>query len=74
MFKWGNKLRLKKDMKFKKGEESVTLWGSDDWPSKITLVCIADQKDEYVDVTGPGLSGAHLLAERLRLETSDDFD
>lgn len=74
VFKRGDKVRLKKEATITNGKESVTLWGSDDWPSKITLVCISNEKDGYVDVTGPGISSVHLLAERLRLETPDDLD
>lgn len=74
MFKWGDKIRLKEDVTIADGQESITLWGSDDYPSKTTLICIADEKDGYVDLAGPGISNAHLLAERLRLETPDDLD
>ncbi len=74
MFKRNDKVRLKKEVTLTDGEERITLWGSDEWPSNTTLVCISDEKDGYVDVIGPGISGAHLLAERLRLETPDDFD
>jgi len=74
VFKRGDKVRLKKDATFTDGKESVTLWGSDHWPSKITLVCISDEKNGYVDVGAPGISGAHLLAERLMPETLYDLD
>lgn len=74
MLKKSNKVRLKEDAEFKNGEESITLLGSDGYPSKMTLVCISDENDGYVDVSGPGISNAHLLAVRLRLETPDDLD
>lgn len=74
MFKIGDKVRLKEEVTLTGGKESITLWESNIWPSKATLICISDEKDGYVDVGAPGISGAHLLAERLRLETPDDFD
>ncbi len=73
MFKKVDRVRLKKDAKFNNGQESITLFGSDQWPSNMTLNCISNEKDGYVDVAGPGIT-AHLLAERLRPETADDLD
>lgn len=74
MFKRADKVRLKKNgVEFKNGEESIRLSGSDPWPSNLTLVCISDEKDRYVDVAGSGIS-ARLLAKRLRLETPKDLD
>lgn len=74
MFKCGDKVRLKKDVKLCNGEEYVVLWGSDGYPSKVTLLCVADEKDGYVDVIAAGFKGMHLLAKRLRHETADDLD
>lgn len=74
MFKRNDKVRLKREVTLTDGKESITLWGSDDWPSKITLICISDAKGGYVDVAGPGISNAHLVVERLRLEMPDDLD
>lgn len=74
MLKVSDKVRLKEDVEFKNGEESVILAGSDGWPTQLTLICISDEKDRYVDVSAFGIRSARLLAERLRPETPDDFD
>lgn len=74
MFRMGDRVRLKNDIEFKKGIENVVLAGSDVWPTQLTLVCISDEKDGYVDISAFGIRNARLSAERLRLETPDDLD
>ncbi len=73
MLKKGNKVRLREDTEFKNGKENVRLSGSDQWPPNMTLVCFSDENNGCVGVAAPGIT-AHLLAERLRLETPDDLD
>ncbi len=75
MFKRNDKVRLKEEVTlYRQGRKRYSVGITDGWPSKITLTCASDEKDGYVDVVGAGISGAHLLAERLRLETADDLD
>lgn len=73
MLKKGNRVRLREESKFTKGQESIVLFGSDRYPSKMSLICVSNEEDGYVDVVGPGIT-AHLLAEKLRPETPDDLD
>jgi hypothetical protein len=73
MFNKLDKVRLREDTEFSKGDESITLLGSDGWPSKMTMVCISDEENGYVNIAGPGVK-ARLLAEKLRFETPEDLD